>query len=561
MKLKLAPCLLLSVLQCDPATAFTTPSHAASIQTFLSNSYNYHDSEEYYHEDGYYYQQHSIPNEPDVDFSRRDASGAFFRGLTAAGAVGAASSVLRPQWARAAEFSDGNFGSTTSGLPPAAAADAAPVTSSPAQQVAEAASTSMNYATMQYRNSLAEMDPNILAAGAVATVGFFGVAGAMQQDPQEDSTTAAPAAASTASTSPPKPAAEKPKWHEPPTPYGILNKNQNPFAEKAATPIVPKVTPGAPPPGPYGLAAGRNYWDGKVLQTAAELPKPPPPPKPAQPAPPAAPAVAQTTNGKETRKWYEPPTPYGILNKDKNPFLKDIQQYCEPGKVSQPCTDSIKGYLSDLSASGATASGEAAGAIVGYLDSLGGKKSSSSNAAVGNAAFTNYLDALSGSAASTSPAEAVIDALSNGSTPSPASAQAVKEYLDSLNIAKKPAVTGMVMTPPKKMPTPSSSSSESYSAYDNRLTSIENRVSTLEDRVNDLPDEVYNRMEEWRSRQESKLDGEVGRLVGMMNSKVNGTPVNGASPVPPSQPPPPPPAVSMGKRGRGMGGYLDSLNP
>ncbi|KAL7485419.1 hypothetical protein ACHAW6_011025 [Cyclotella cf. meneghiniana] len=553
MKLKLSPCLLLTILQCDPATAFTTPSHAAAIQTFLSNSYNHHDNQDYYHDDGNYYHEHSIENEPDVDFSRRGASGAFFRGLTAAGAVGAASSVLRPQWARAAEFSDGNFGSTSSAFPPSAAADAAAATNSPSQQIVEAASTSGNYATMQYRNSLAEMDPNILAAGAVATVGFFGVAGAMQRDPQEDSVTASPVA--TTATSPAKPAAEKPKWYEPPTPYGIQNKNQNPFAEKAATPIIPKVTPGAPPPGPYGLAAGRNYWNGRDLQTAAELPKPPPPPQPAQPAPPAAPVVAQATDNKQPKKWYEPPTPYGILNKDKNPFLKDIQQYCEPGKVSEPCTDSIKGYLSDLSASGSTASGEAAGAIVGYLDSLAGAKTTSST----KAAYTNYLDALSGSAPSASPADAVIDALSNGSTPPPATAQAVKEYLDSLNIAKKPTVTGMVMTPPKKMSTPSfASSSEVYSAYDDRLTNIENRVSTLENRVNELPDEVYNRMEEWRMRQESKFNGDLDRMGGMTNSKVNGAPLNGGSPVPPSQPPPP---VSTGKRGRGMGGYLDSLNP
>jgi len=212
-----------------------------------------------------------------------------------------------------------------------------------------------------------------------------------------------------------------------------------------------------------------------------------------------------------------------------------------------------------LSASGATASGEAAGAIVGYLDSLGGAKTSGSS----KAAYTNYLDALSGSAASASPADAVIDALSNGATPPPATAQAVKEYLDSLNIAKKPTVTGMVMTPPKKMPSPSpsasfASSSEVYSAYDNRLTNIENRVSTLENRVNELPDEVYNRMEEWRMRQESKFNGDLDRMIGMTNSKVNGASVNGGSPVPPSQPPPP---VSTGKRGRGMGGYLDSLNP
>jgi hypothetical protein len=260
--------------------------------------------------------------------------------------------------------------------------------------------------------------------------------------------------------------------------------------------------------------------------------------------------VAQAANGKEAKKWYEPPTPYGILNKDKNPFLKDIQQYCEPGKVSEPCTESIKGYLSDLSASGATASGEAAGAIVGYLDSLSGAKSRTSSIA-----------------ASTSPAEAVMDALSNGATPPPASAQAVKEYLDSLNIAKKPTVTGMVMTPPPKKMNPPSSY-ESYSAYDHRLTNIENRVSTLENRVEGLPDEVYNRMEEWRIRQESKLNGEMDRIASMMNGRVpvNGAPVNGGlpvnrgSPVPPSQPPPPP-AVSTSKRGRGMGGYLDSLTP
>jgi hypothetical protein len=580
MKLKLAPSLLLMVLHCDPAAAFAPPSRATkSIQTSLFNYNNYNYDDDQYNNQGYYneaqcnnqgyYEEenyhndnyHPIYNEPNVDFSRRESTGAFFRGLTAAGAMGAAGAMMRSQNAWAAEFSDGGFTSsaaTVQTAPPPVqqpqVTPGKPVRSAKAAmmpQFTKLRSNPVNSSTV-YRNSLAEMDSGVLAAGAVATAGFFGWASTQQQDSWDSEApkpvAAAPVAATPAASVAPMtnatPAAEKPKaeekaWYKPPTPYGLVNKDKNPFADKPAA-TIPSAVAGAPPAfgtAPYGLAQGRNYWDGKVLQTATSLPKPPAPP--AKPVPPAPPK--EFTGD----KWYKPPTPYGLVNKDKNPFLKDIQQFCEPGKVSEPCTESIKGYLSDLSESDQSASGEAAKTIVGYLDSLGG--SGDAKPSLGS-----YVDALGGST------EVVKQALSTGSTPPPASAAAVKEYLDALNIGRKPVATGMVMTPPPPKPQPVSANLESYAVYDSRMTSIENRVDRLEERVGQLPDQIFDRMESWRMQQQNRWSGEFSRLEGMIgNSSGNDVYV---SPAPPSTPPPQVLVASAQKSiRRGMGGYLDNL--
>ena len=559
MKLKLAPSLLLTVLQISSSAAFAPPSSSrATISTTHLYQYNEYYNTEYSQDDVHSYQQHPIYDEQNVDFSRRGTTGAFFRGLTAAGAVAAGSAVIRPWNANAAEFSNGGVVSSSSApvqqAAPTAAGSAAsaqkasPVKGNPAFPKFTPLKTpvgSTAASVSQYKNSFSEMDPNLLAAGTVTAAGLIGVTAAMDSvggsgNIEADDTKAdapvstqsapAPAAASTSAT-PEKPEKEEKPWYQPPTPYGIVNKDQNPFAHKAQP--VPATVAGAPPPlgaAPYGLAGGRNYWDNRVLQTAASLPKPPPKPTPTPPTPP------EVDSSKDADKpWYQPPTPYGLVNKSGNPFLKDIQQYCEPGKVSEPCTDSIKGYLSDLTQSGKTATGEAASTIVGYLDSLGGKTPAGASAAPTT--------------------KTVKEALATGSTPPPASAEKVKDYLNALDIGKKPVATGMVMQAPPKSTKPISSMNP-YESYDTRLTNIETRVESLEERVESLPDEVFDRMEQWRMDQENRWGSQFGSITGSSGS-------GGGYSVPPPPSPPQKLKVSVGNapRGTGMGGYLESLNP
>jgi hypothetical protein len=545
MKLRLAPSLLLAVLQIGPSTAFAPPASHTAIGTSL-NSYGYESQyNEYYNEDEYYHEEPSLYNEQNVDFSRRDTAGAFFRGLTAAGAVAAGSAVMHPWNANAAEFSDGGIPSSSS---TASSSAVAPVGAPPppAQAAAVISKTTPSFKftplktparsstapAVQYRNSLAELNEmglgNTVAVGAVATAGL--VLGVAATQPGRDwSADDKPAAATATASSTPK-AADQPKkedkpWYQPPTPYGIVNKDQNPFANKAQP--VPATVAGAPPPmgaAPYGLASGRNYWDNKVLQTAVSLPKPPP--KKA-PAPPPIPDVNASKD--DEKPWYKPPTPYGLVNKSSNPFLKDIQQYCEPGKVSSDCTESIKGYLNNLSATGEAASGEAAGTIVGYLDSLGGKTPAGASAAPST--------------------QIVKQALATGSSPPPASAEKVKDYLDALNIGKKPVATGMVMNAPPSKPRPGSNP---FEAYDDRLTNIETRVDSLEKKVDGIADEVFDRMESWRTGQENRWDTQYGSGSGSGGYVV---------PSPPSPPQKLRVKVTNAPRSTGMGGYLESLNP
>lgn len=282
-----------------------------------------------------------------------------------------------------------------------------------------------------------------------------------------------------------------------------------------------------------GLAAGRKYWDNKVLMTAQSLPKPPPKKTPAPPTPPDVDASKD-----KDKPWYQPPTPYGLVNKNKNPFLKDIQQYCEAGKVSEPCTDSIKGYLNDLSTTGEAASSDAAKTVVGYLDSIGGKT-------------------VAGASAAPS-ANIVKEALASGSNPPPASAEKVKDYLDALDIGKKPVVTGMVMNAPPPTTT-SPSFGSSFEAYDSRLTSIETRVGSLEERVDNIPDEVFDRMEEWRLAQENRWGGQYGSASVSSVETSSGAGSGYVVPSPPSPPKKLRVSVTNAPRSTGMGGYLESL--
>lgn len=274
---------------------------------------------------------------------------------------------------------------------------------------------------------------------------------------------------------------------------------------------------GGPPATPYGLSGGRNYWDGVDMTAAKQAglvaPAPPtPPPEPEVDEPEPAEVKAAAVAPKEDKpKWkLDAPTPYGIQNNDgKNPFIKNVMEYCEGGKVTAPCTETIKGYLDEIAESGAVATKGEVEAVAGYLDALGSDSASSAIGGSPGAAFASYLDALS-----------------EGSAPPPSSAKAVKTYLDTLNggssavepMQQKPApaapmqpiAAAVAVVEPAAVSAPTS---PDFSVYDNRLTNIEDRVTSLESKVDELPDKVFEKIEAWQTQHEGRLTAEVKKIV------------------------------------------------
>jgi hypothetical protein len=284
---------------------------------------------------------------------------------------------------------------------------------------------------------------------------------------------------------------------------------------------------GTPPPTePYGLAGGRNNAESLVEITA-------PPPTP--PLPPVAVSAGPVVDAKSSWK-FEKPVPYGVQNPaGKNPFVTEVLEYCEGGKVTVDCADSIKGYLDNLADTGAVATTEEVTAIVGYLGSLGGggapfsPSTTPAKKRVG-AAFASYLDALS-----------------SGSAPPPSSAKAVMTYLDTLNGTPDAARSvqvqreGLTSSPDAVV---AATGAWDYAAYDNRLTSIEGRVSTLETKVDELPDRVFEKIAAWQTTYEGRLADEVTKIVNALTSSSAYSPPPSVAPeVEYSSPPPPAPVA------------------
>jgi len=257
------------------------------------------------------------------------------------------------------------------------------------------------------------------------------------------------------------------------------------------------------------------------------------------------------------------PTPYGIQNQGKNPFIKEMLEYCEGGKVTEKCTETITEYLDDIASTAAVAKDGDVNVLVGYLDSL--VTSSSPRESTG-AAVVGYLDALS-----------------VGTAPPPKSAAAVKTYLDTISassssarpapfskqvkarstpiaaspiasVAAKPAPVAAVPTPDlsrfdsrlKQVETQGANASYQIKQYDSRLTKIETRVTSLEAKVDAIPDQVFNKMEAWQSKADVRLSEEVKKIIDVLSPETQQPPSPPpAAPVLPSPvPPPPAPVVS-----------------
>jgi len=311
---------------------------------------------------------------------------------------------------------------------------------------------------------------------------------------------------------------------------------------------------------PYGLDGGRVFGEA--------------PPKPEIKAVPA-PAVLPDPALKEAQeKWKESqPQPYGLINKDKNPFVKEMYEYCEGGKVTEKCTETITEYMEDIASTGAVASDEEVATIASYMDSLAPTSSVGESS---GAAIAGYLDALS-----------------VGTAPAPKNAKAVATYLDTLGgssgeipkpfakrftpsgkakstpVAAQPAPVAAAPAPVAAKPTPvaaapvaaaaspdfsgfdsrlsaiesqGSSTSSMIQQYDSRLNTIETRVTSLESKVDAIPDQVFEKMEAWQSKADLRLSEEVNKIIAVLSPEAQEPPSTPAPVAPVASPPAPVPA-------------------
>mmetsp|Transcript_15881 Transcript_15881/g.28814 ORF Transcript_15881/g.28814 Transcript_15881/m.28814 type:complete len:508 (-) Transcript_15881:432-1955(-) len=195
------------------------------------------------------------------------------------------------------------------------------------------------------------------------------------------------------------------------------------------------------------------------------------------------------------RRWYN-----GVDVTINQPIpASDVREQCDAGTVNDDCTETITGFLGEVSTNKVGGGGEGpsmeqqetATAVLSYLNTLNGV-SVPAAAAAGDAtsetavAFASYLNELS-----------------NGEIDAPASPQLVADYLDSIS------GDGI-----------------------QRLSTIENRVNALESSVNRLPDEISGRLVQWQEQQDERLSNEFRKITSFLvnnnNNMGDSSPVNGS---------------------------------
>ena len=171
-----------------------------------------------------------------------------------------------------------------------------------------------------------------------------------------------------------------------------------------------------------------------------------------------------------------------LLQKKKKPNVPgentgNIEDYCKPGKVDEECAESVKEYLDDIANTGKIATDDEARTIVNYLDSLSSNVTPPNGYSTTGSAFTNYLDALS-----------------EGSIPSPSSAKAVQTYLNDLTTDQ-----------------------------DSRVEVVEDRLSKIEGSLNNMPEEIASRLDEWQALQDAKMKADMDKILSLLadNNKVD----------------------------------------
>ena len=274
----------------------------------------------------------------------------------------------------------------------------------------------------------------------------------------------------------------KNQWFEQPTPYGLVNKDTNPFAAAAAAKAIapkPVTKAGVSPPVEF------NVGSSKEAKPITTLPPPEPVPKP-QPSEEEIVAAQLERLDNIERMVNKSTTASAAINVEK------IEQYCEPKKVNPECSESISNYLGNLSEQLVEKDTQKAAAtrIISYLDSL-------SSAPEQKPAFSGPAPAKSQIVKAPSETSAAfssyLDALSNGDVPDPPSAQAVAGYLDVLSAEAATA-------------------SASSQRLGNRINEVENRLNRLETSVASLPDNIASRLIEWQMRQDQKVNDEIEKI-------------------------------------------------
>ncbi|KAL7487768.1 hypothetical protein ACHAW6_013340 [Cyclotella cf. meneghiniana] len=280
---------------------------------------------------------------------------------------------------------------------------------------------------------------------------------------------------------------EDTKWYETPTPYGLVNKDKNPFVTKA--PPSPKATAArgavtAPPSeaATSDVPVQKSEGDKSLDDISSQLERIS---KLEQDASRIGSMVEQSVVSS------------AIIDVEK------IEQFCEPKKVNPECSESISNYLGSLSERRVEEETQkiAASKIISYLDSL-----SSPSASKPGTTFSGTVPSKSRIVAKKEPSQtsaafsSYLDALSSGSVPAPPSAQAVAGYLDVLSTEATDAASR----------TPTEVTSQTLG---NRIIEVEDRLNRLESSVASLPDNIASRLIEWQMRQDQRLNDEIEKIT------------------------------------------------
>ena len=174
---------------------------------------------------------------------------------------------------------------------------------------------------------------------------------------------------------------------------------------------------------------------------------------------------------------------------DPNLLLKkkqgNIEDYCEPGRVNDECSESVKDYLDSLASTGAVATDEEAKVIVKYLDSLSSNVTPSDSTGTRGTAFTNYLDALS-----------------TGYVAPPSSAAAVKTYLDVLSSESSEP--------------DNNDTGEGNASMEQKALELEERLNRLESSIDGLPNDISSKLIAAMANQDKKIQDEMNKISALL---------------------------------------------
>ena len=163
----------------------------------------------------------------------------------------------------------------------------------------------------------------------------------------------------------------------------------------------------------------------------------------------------------------------------------NIEDYCEPGRVNNECSESVKDYLDSLASTGAVATDEEAKVIVKYLDSLSSNVTPIGSRGTRGTAFTNYLDALS-----------------TGYVAPPSSAAAVKTYLDVLNSESSEP--------------DNNDTGEGNESMEQKARELEERLSRLESSIDGLPNDISSKLIAAMASQDKKIQDEMNKISALL---------------------------------------------